>query len=367
MSATAAFVCALSLMLAASATACIRPQKGLWTGTEEGYAAGRWEAYVNLSSETYPGSEVRNVTGRIEYTGQGLGGELKLSGAVKDGTTTCSGASTYQADLTGQYGGRPYSLLINYTSQINGPQMTGTWEEAGSWGGIGGTFFGTAYAAAQSQGSQPGEVVLVNPSSTLTTALAIDGPESTLPPGVEAPVGVVSYEVTEALPGSTIDVTRRLPAGTEPTGVDKLIGGEYLPYPAAKTKISGNEVTLEITLSGPWDESLEPGVLLDPVVPLSRHRHRHPARPTVMEVSPDSGPRAGGTPVTVSGSGFTPGVGKTICKFKKSAATNVTCPSTETCTMRSPPATSNAPTVTVKATSGGKTSKATFWDEFTYG
>jgi hypothetical protein len=86
-----------------------------------------------------------------------------------------------------------------------------------------------------------------------------------------------------------------------------------------------------------------------------------------MEVSPDSGPRAGGTPVTVSGSGFTPGVGKTICKFKKSAATNVTCPSTETCTMRSPPATSNAPTVTVKATSGGKTSKATFWDEFTYG
>jgi alpha-tubulin suppressor-like RCC1 family protein len=68
--------------------------------------------------------------------------------------------------------------------------------------------------------------------------------------------------------------------------------------------------------------------------------------PTIEAVSPNAGPTTGGTSVTVTGTGFAPGA--TIFKFGKAKATAVACPSSTSCTMRSPA--HEAGTVDVTAT-----------------
>jgi hypothetical protein len=87
--------------------------------------------------------------------------------------------------------------------------------------------------------------------------------------------------------------------------------------------------------------------------------------PTVTGISPASGPVAGGTSVTVTGTGFAVGTGTTIVKFGGSKSTSVTCPSTTSCTAISPK--HLAGTVYVLVTVNGATSaKVLSGDQFTY-
>ena len=76
----------------------------------------------------------------------------------------------------------------------------------------------------------------------------------------------------------------------------------------------------------------------------------------ITGVSPSSGPRAGGTVVTVTGAGFAPGAGLTTFKFGKALATDVECSSTTHCTMTAPPAT-KAGTAKLQASVGRAKSK----------
>jgi len=92
-------------------------------------------------------------------------------------------------------------------------------------------------------------------------------------------------------------------------------------------------------------------------------RDRFKYLPTITSVTPNAGPIAGGTPVTVEGSGFTVGT-ETIFKFGKARATAVNCTSTTSCTMLSPPSVAGA--AEVKATVGKFTSAGTPADLFTY-
>ncbi len=87
----------------------------------------------------------------------------------------------------------------------------------------------------------------------------------------------------------------------------------------------------------------------------------------VTGASPASGPRGGGTSVTVTGAGFAPGAGTTAFEFGKVAATGVECASTTQCTM-STPAAAKAGTVDVRASIvGGKgKSKKSAADRYTY-
>ncbi len=64
-------------------------------------------------------------------------------------------------------------------------------------------------------------------------------------------------------------ITFKLPPGSHPVGAYKLVGGEYLPYPAAKTKISGEQITLEIVDNGPYDENPALGAITDPLIPVA--------------------------------------------------------------------------------------------------
>jgi alpha-tubulin suppressor-like RCC1 family protein len=89
--------------------------------------------------------------------------------------------------------------------------------------------------------------------------------------------------------------------------------------------------------------------------------------PTVTGVSPGAGPTSGGTAVTVTGSGFAPGVAATSFEFGSALATSVECSSTTTCTMVAPAAT-KARTVDVRAVVGkAKSKKNAPADHFAYG
>lgn len=92
-------------------------------------------------------------------------------------------------------------------------------------------------------------------------------------------------------------------------------------------------------------------------------RDRFKYVPSIMSLTPNAGPVAGGTSVTVQGSGFAVGTG-TIFKFGKAKATAVNCASSTTCTMLSPAGL--AGTVEVKATVGKFTGLASPEDLFTY-
>jgi len=84
--------------------------------------------------------------------------------------------------------------------------------------------------------------------------------------------------------------------------------------------------------------------------------------PAINSVTPSSGPRAGGTSVTITGSGFAPGA--TIIHFGVTAAKNVLCSSSEQCTATSPK--HEAATVDVRAIVHKVTSAKTSADRYTY-
>ncbi len=86
--------------------------------------------------------------------------------------------------------------------------------------------------------------------------------------------------------------------------------------------------------------------------------------PTLTKVTPATGPTAGGTTVTLTGTGFSTTSGATTVTFGSGhAGTSVSCTSTTSCTAKTP---ADTGTVKVAVTVGGKTSATTGAPTFTY-
>jgi IPT/TIG domain-containing protein len=94
-------------------------------------------------------------------------------------------------------------------------------------------------------------------------------------------------------------------------------------------------------------------------------KQRLTIKPTVTGVSPSTGPKAGGTTVTVTGTNFAPGTGGTTIRFGTHPATGVNCATGSSCTALSPASTATGP-VNVTATVDGKKSPLGEADKFTY-
>jgi hypothetical protein len=90
-------------------------------------------------------------------------------------------------------------------------------------------------------------------------------------------------------------------------------------------------------------------------------RYRYLARPTVTSVSPHSGPRAGGTLVTVLGHAFVSGA---TVRFGTTAGTHVRVVSSTKLTVRSPSHAAGRVHVTVRT--GGGTSATLSADRYTF-
>ena len=85
--------------------------------------------------------------------------------------------------------------------------------------------------------------------------------------------------------------------------------------------------------------------------------------PTVASVQPSQGPLAGGTPVIISGTGFSTVPGGTTFDFgPDNPATDVSCSTTTACTAISPPGTATG-TVDVLASVGGFVSRASVGED----
>ncbi len=87
------------------------------------------------------------------------------------------------------------------------------------------------------------------------------------------------------------------------------------------------------------------------------------AAPTISALNPTSGPSAGGTVVTITGTGFSTSAGATTVVFGTASATSVSCASTSSCVATSP---AGSGTASVRVTAGGQTSADTIADDFTY-
>ncbi len=87
--------------------------------------------------------------------------------------------------------------------------------------------------------------------------------------------------------------------------------------------------------------------------------------PTVTNLSPDAGSKAGGTKVTITGTGFALGTAATVFKFGLTTATSVNCTKTTECTAVSPAHAVGKVDVkaTVSTVSSPKNAPA---DQFTY-
>ncbi|MGI8552908.1 MAG: IPT/TIG domain-containing protein [Dehalococcoidia bacterium] len=88
-----------------------------------------------------------------------------------------------------------------------------------------------------------------------------------------------------------------------------------------------------------------------------------PIRPVVSSISPAHGPAAGGTQVSIGGSGFSTTAAATTVKFGSAAAASVSCTSSTSCDASSPLGTG---TVDLTVTVGGQTSATSAADQFSY-
>ena len=86
--------------------------------------------------------------------------------------------------------------------------------------------------------------------------------------------------------------------------------------------------------------------------------------PSVTELSPNTGSKAGGTSVTVTGPGSPSGTTATVFKFGSTKATSVNCTSTTQCTVVAPAHAVGK--VDVKATVNKVSSAKAPADQFTY-
>src|SRR5439155_1074397 len=112
-----------------------------------------------------------------------------------------------------------------------------------------------------------------------------------------------------------------------------------------------------------WNDAVGSTDIDDVAVSTSQTGPPPPPAPAISAINPASGPAAGGTAVTITGSNFSTAAGATTVAFGAAAGTGVSCASTTSCTATSPV---GSGTVDVRATVGGQTSATSAADQFTY-
>jgi hypothetical protein len=204
--------------------------------------------------------------------------------------------------------------------------------------GTGGTFALTITAA---NGVNPAAVqnftLTVNQAPAITSAN-----NTTFTTGTAGTFAVT----TTGFPNSTITETGALPAGV--TFVDNHNGTATL----AGTPAGGTVGTYPITIKAA--NGVAPDATQNFTLTVAA------TAPAVTAVSPNTGPAAGGTPVTITGSGFT---GATAVNFGTTAATGVVVVNDTTITAISP---AGAGIVDVTVTTPAGTSEASALDHFTF-
>jgi alpha-tubulin suppressor-like RCC1 family protein len=308
-------------------------------GTVATWGEGKRGELGNGSSSGEPSDVPVQVTGLGEVVGIAAGGMHDL--ATTEPVPTVSGVSPASGPATG------------------GTKVTIT---------------GSTFAGATS----------VHFGSSAATSFTVESPETI---SAVAPAGA---------PG-TVDVTVTTAAGTSPTGTadrfsyaapptvaklsvtdgaaaggtsvvitgTNLNGATSVDFGATAATAVTVESATQITAVAPAGSGTVDVTVTTPggISALSKH-DRFGYTPSVAGITPGGGAAAGGTPVTITGAGFAPGVGTTGFKFGKKKASDVECGSSTSCTATTP---RGAGAVTVVASVGKlKSSSNPPGDTFTY-
>lgn len=174
---------------------------------------------------------------------------------------------------------------------------------------------------------------VIPPGAPGTVDVTVATPSGMSPPGpADRYTYVAKPTVTKVSPtsGPTGGGTSVTITGTEFNGVTEVKFGE------ASAKFTVQSPT-SITAVAPEHVAASLDITVTNVAGVSAitTKDRFKYTPTVTSVTPNGGPIAGGTSVTVTGSGFITGSGTSFF-FGKVKATSVNCSATTTCTMNTP-------------------------------
>ncbi len=298
-----------------------------------------------------------------------------LRGTLGDGTT--GGYSDLPVEVTGVREVASISAGATHVLAFGEPVPTVTAispSRGTAGGGTSVTISGVALNGATKVTFGAAEASNVSvESSTTVTATAPPGTgtvnvQVTTPTGTSAPntADRYTYQVAPSVKnlsvksGPVAGGTTTVISGTEFTAATAVHFGEAeaqsfkVNSATSITAVSppGVPGTVDVTVTGPGGTSAK----------TSGDHFKY--TPTVTEVAPNTGSTAGGTHVTVSGSGFALGATATTFKFGKSKAASVNCTSSTTCTMTAPA--HAAETVNVVATVNKVLSPTSPADAFTY-
>ena len=275
------------------------------------------------------------------------------------------------ADVAAQQISPPQSLstdpVVTQVAPSSGPQAGGTsvtitGERFGEASAV--SFGGTAAAAFTV--SSPTSITATAPAGTGTVDVTVTTPQGTsatsaadqysyVPPGPAPSVRKVAPRRGSTGGGTTVEIT----GSNFTTATAVQFGGRAASSFTVNSATSitavspeGTPGKVDVTVTNDGGTSAT-----------SARDHFTYEKPAVTGVSPNSGSVAGGTTVTITGTGFAPGA--TTVEFGTKEAGSVSCSSSTTCTAVSP-AHKAASAVDVHVVVGGKHSPATPGDEFTY-
>ena len=286
-----------------------------------------------------------------------------------------AGTGTVNVTVTTPEGTSATSSTDTFTYTYPTPSVSAVSPSSGPVGGSQSVTIsghGLTGATAVSFGGSAGTGIVVNSdtSITVTTPAHAAGTVDvtvTTPGGTSSTSSADDYTfgpaVTSVAPGngSTAGGTSVTITGSDFTGATGVAFGST---PAASFTVnSASSITavspagtgtVNITVTSP--DGTSPAVVAD------QFTYQNPV-PTVSSVSPSNGPAAGGSSVTITGTGFT---GATAVKFGGTAAASYAVNTGTQITAVSPAGTSGS-TVDITVTGPGGTSVTSSADHFTYG
>jgi subtilisin family serine protease len=313
---------------------------------------------VALVAELHPGDSVATRISRVLQSVDRLlalsglcatGGRLNAAGAVATGTPTITSLSPTSGSSAGDT-----SVVINGTGFVG---LSGA--GAVTFGGTNATAYTvdsptqiTATAPAHAEGTVSVRVATAFGTSADT---ADDDYTYVIPPapsvsGLSPDMGPVTGGTSVIVSGSDFSGATAVTFGGVAASRFVVLSGTRI----RATTPARPEGTVQVEVTAPGGRSAD--TLADDFT--------YVAAPTISSLSPDSGPTAGGTSVTIEGSGFVKLSGATAVTFGGVSATSYSVDSSTRITATAPA--HLAGTVRVQVTAAGGATSDVVADDYTY-
>jgi len=282
------------------------------------------------------------------------------SGVVVDGGgNPVAGATVTLLQLVnGNYTAVPNGSAVMSPANRTNPDTTGAAGQFG-WDAVPGSYEVEAMSGSCSQTTAP--FSLPPPVTGLVITLAcLHSPAGSGPSGPSGPaVSGLSPSSGPATGGTTVTISGSN-FSTASGATQVSFGSQPATSVACSSDTTCTAVAPASSLPGFVDVKVTSAGIPSTAVLADRYTYD----PVVTALSPASGPTSGGTPVTITGAGFSTTAGSTTVGFGSNPASAVSCSSSTTCVATAPGAA--AGTVDVIVTTLGLASAAGTPDQFSY-